>query len=468
MLRTKNRYVVRVSKTKGGVFLSKLCIFTLYFTVFLAIYLIFFPVMRKAYDGFDLEENLKRFSSNNNKKEEAKYLIDNLNLDCSSLKNKNFTHNSTLMLEYETWTFSTDSVIKSILDSSKKCNTIKSLFPFPTVPKSKEEKDFPLAYGIIVYYNFVQFLFMLSSIYEPQNHYCVAVSGSATREFKMLAQITSECFHNVHVLIRPPIFWGSFEIINSTYTCMEMLTKQSHWKYFQYLSGVDAPLKTNREMVRIFKQMNESANVEFLKYPYSRLRGKKMADSPVPIVKSSLSALVPREAADYMIQSNVTRQLLRFLKGTGIPDESFWGTVFGNVDVFPVPGAINSTQFLLEQAKIKRSSIDRQAKVYMTYYLSRYQVWKKTKFCQGKLSSGSCVYGPRDFSHLVSRPHLIAHKFYTNFQPAGYFCVLKEIRHRSIRGITAFEEYTYNKTPLVEVKSGKEYENLSHKLWLTA
>ena len=37
----------------------------------------------------------------------------------------------------------------------------------------------------------------------------------------------------------------------------------------------------------------------------------------------------------------------------------------------------------------------------------------------------SCVYGVQDLPRLMKQPHLVAHKFYLDFEPAGYFCVLK-------------------------------------------
>lgn len=43
----------------------------------------------------------------------------------------------------------------------------------------------------------------------------------------------------------------------------------------QYLSGVDVPLRTNLEMVQIFKQFNGSVHAEVLRYQRSRLGRKK-------------------------------------------------------------------------------------------------------------------------------------------------------------------------------------------------
>lgn len=46
--------------------------------------------------------------------------------------------------------------------------------------------------------------------------------------------------------------------------------------------------------------------------------------------KSSMSALIPREAADAIVASEKVRKLLLWLQPTQCPDETFWSTVAGN------------------------------------------------------------------------------------------------------------------------------------------
>ncbi|EYC12088.1 hypothetical protein Y032_0048g1604 [Ancylostoma ceylanicum] len=73
------------------------------------------------------------------------------------------------------------------------------------------------------------------------------------------------------------IEWCSFEIIEAIFECVVRLSKSTvQWKYIQILSGVDAPLKTNLEMVRIFKALNGSFNTEVLPFERYRLHGKRV------------------------------------------------------------------------------------------------------------------------------------------------------------------------------------------------
>ena len=57
---------------------------------------------------------------------------------------------------------------------------------------------------------------------------------------------------------------------------------------------------------------------------------EKFGEPPMPIWKSSMSALIPRQAANFIVDSLLTMKLIRWLEPSGCPDESFWATVTGN------------------------------------------------------------------------------------------------------------------------------------------
>uniref|UniRef100_A0A914VEN7 Uncharacterized protein n=1 Tax=Plectus sambesii TaxID=2011161 RepID=A0A914VEN7_9BILA len=84
-----------------------------------------------------------------------------------------------------------------LLDLMDDCSTFKSRFSFPSVTLSAEEADFPLAYGLIVYKNPEQVVRMLSSIYWPQNLYCITYDTKSTQLFKDILNKLPKCFPNV-------------------------------------------------------------------------------------------------------------------------------------------------------------------------------------------------------------------------------------------------------------------------------
>ncbi|VDK62591.1 unnamed protein product [Cylicostephanus goldi] len=99
----------------------------------------------------------------------------------------------------------------------------------------------------------------------------------------------------------------------------------------------------------------------------------------------------------------------------------------------------------------------------MHYYLARHQVWYGE--CGGKLVTASCVFGVDDLANILRQPHLIAHKMYLDFQPAAFFCVLKEIRERE-NNPKPLNLTLYAELPQVELSSGVPYEKLKHPLWM--
>ena len=53
-------------------------------------------------------------------------------------------------------------------------------------------------------------------------------------------------------------------------------------------------------------------------------------DAPLPLYKSSVSVIIPRDAAEFIAYSTITQDLLKFINGTGHSDETFWATLMGN------------------------------------------------------------------------------------------------------------------------------------------
>nr|CAD2197922.1 unnamed protein product [Meloidogyne enterolobii] len=165
-----------------------------------------------------------------------------------------------------------------------RCTRLKEKFPFIDEPLSEEEKEFPLAYGILVYKSAFQVYMMMSAIY-----------------------------HN----IKPPL---------------------TLWK-------------------------------------------------------SSMSSLVPREAANVLMASPKVHELMRFLQHSDCSDEAVWTTITGNPQELKIPGGFNAAAFHFERTeclKHKKGNItaiiEQEVKAMAerhpnepflpdNYYISRYQVW---------------------------------------------------------------------------------------------
>ncbi|KAK5981625.1 hypothetical protein GCK32_016148 [Trichostrongylus colubriformis] len=58
-------------------------------------------------------------------------------------------------------------------------------------------------------------------------------------------------------------------------------------------------------MVRILTALNGSFNTQIAPFERYRLNRKRMKDSPLPLIKSSLAATFSREAANFMSKNEV-------------------------------------------------------------------------------------------------------------------------------------------------------------------
>ncbi|KAK0402470.1 hypothetical protein QR680_016351 [Steinernema hermaphroditum] len=388
------------------------------------------------------------------------------NVDCGGVVGSN----DTAVQAAEQWTFDENLFMEGFYKYTDRCEAISKTFLFLDSPLSLEEYEYPLAYGLLVHSDAVQVMLLLGSVYQPQNQYCIAVSSSADEQFQTQMFELMECFPNIFVTLTQPVKWCEYSVLQGVLECVHYLTKlKADWKYYQYLSGVDLPLKTNLEMVRIFKKLNGSFNAGIHDLEGERYRQGK--EAPLPLWKSSLSATFSRESAEFLISNSKIRELRDYLKGTMCPDETFWATVAGNPDHIPMPGGFNASLW-------KEKLTGEWDKLYATnntvlltakagydlfqpekYYISRYQIWHGDA-CAGTFTGFSCAYGVKDLAALVKRPELVAHKLYFSVQPATYFCLYETVRRRAFLGNTDFNVDAYAELPGPKLLAGTPFEEL--------
>lgn len=141
-----------------------------------------------------------------------------------------------------------------------------------------------------------------------------------------------------------------------------------------------------------------------------------------------------------------------------------------------MPGGFNGKEFLkfknnasriltnkivkTRQNKTKREPGERF--MPSQYYISRYQIWSPNKACKGKYKLASCVFGVEDLPNLVKRAELVAHKFYLDFQPATYFCLLKNHWKRALnfKNQQKFNAKSYSEIAQVQLLHGKPYKDI--------
>uniref|UniRef100_A0A915C642 Kinesin motor domain-containing protein n=1 Tax=Parascaris univalens TaxID=6257 RepID=A0A915C642_PARUN len=380
--------------------------------------------------------------------------VDFSTIDCDALFSKNVYKTSRNIAKKYSYRFNKeDLILKSPMKD--RCSLIKQIFGFNETPLSKEEEEFPLAYAALVYKWTDEVFYMFSALYHPQNVYCIAIDRKSDPSFMSSVLLLGKCFPNIQIMTVDKVDYCGFSVIHAVVQCLHALTYSNRpWRYFQYLSNFDLPLKTNREMVRIFKRLNGSFNTEILEYPSDRLMGKKVETIPhgIKLYKSSLSATFSRESAEFIVNNEKARSILWFLKGTYCPDESLWTTIAGN-PTLRMPNGFDASRWL-RAINHNKASISATS---FPYYISRFQVWANSKYrhmCKGKFVHASCVYGVDDLHILDERPELIAHKFYLDYQPAAFFCLYRRVRERAIGDIENFNDAVYGAIPGPRVLRG--------------
>ena len=150
------------------------------------------------------------------------------------------------------------------IDITRDCSSFVEKRRYITHHLTEEERNFPIAYSMLVYTNVEQAERLLRAIYRPQNTYCIHVDAKTDDNiFNALSHI-GQCFDNVFVLNeRINVTWGQMSVLEPELLCMATLWKKNKlWKYFINLTGQEFPLKTNYELVKILTAYNGSNDVE--------------------------------------------------------------------------------------------------------------------------------------------------------------------------------------------------------------
>jgi len=126
------------------------------------------------------------------------------------------------------------------------------------------ERDFPIAFSLLMFKDVEQAERLLRAIYRPQNFYCIHVDAKSDESIYSAMQGVASCFENMHVLAtRVDVQWGFFSVLEPELLCMEHLWNRSAaWRYFVNLTGQEFPLRTNYELVRILQAYKGANDVE--------------------------------------------------------------------------------------------------------------------------------------------------------------------------------------------------------------
>ncbi|KAL8594816.1 hypothetical protein ACOMHN_047533 [Nucella lapillus] len=315
---------------------------------------------------------------------------------------------------------------------TRDCSSYRKTFGFRDMTYvSPHELSFPLAFSILVYKDAEQVERLLRAIYRPHNVYCIHVDAKAGDSFRKKVALFSRCLTNVFLSsVSVSVRWGTFSTLEAEVQCVRQLwTRPPLWRYYINLTGQEFPLKTNRELVQILTAF-QGANDITGDSTRDTHRWQHLPPPPhhLLVYKGSVHVAATRAFVDYALHSNVSRQLLAWLKrGVVVPDEVFYNTLNFNTHL-GVPGSVTDPQ-----------SYRHQPDSFM-----RYKIWQKasptsstsssssssssassssSSPCSGRFVRFICHFGVGDLSRLVGSSKMFANKFTYNFQPLAYDCL---------------------------------------------
>ncbi|XP_072554797.1 beta-1,3-galactosyl-O-glycosyl-glycoprotein beta-1,6-N-acetylglucosaminyltransferase 3-like [Paramormyrops kingsleyae] len=212
---------------------------------------------------------------------------------------------------------------------------------------SQEEKEFPIAYSMVIHENIEMFERLLRALYAPQNVYCIHIDQKCSKDFRNAVMSIVSCLPNVFVASRlESVVYASWSRVQADLNCMEDLLKSPvQWKYLLNTCGTDFPIKTNAEIVQSLKCLNgrnsmESEETSEYKKGRWQYHHNVTHDSvirtdirktPPPISTPMFSGnayfVVTREFLRHVLESQEVQNLLEWEKDTYSPDEHLWATL---------------------------------------------------------------------------------------------------------------------------------------------
>ncbi|XP_002740704.1 beta-1,3-galactosyl-O-glycosyl-glycoprotein beta-1,6-N-acetylglucosaminyltransferase-like [Saccoglossus kowalevskii] len=317
-------------------------------------------------------------------------------------------------------------------------------------PVTKEEQDFPLAFGILMYSSAHQVEQLLRTIYRPHNIYCIHVDRKSPAVLHRAMESISGCFDNVFISSRlEKVIYASVSQIHAEMNCQrDVLKRNKKWKYFIYLTGQEFPLKTNLEIVQILTEFHDLNDIDILKrtplldvnYKFRIEKGGMhrtghMKTEPCPIKtikKGIVHTALSRKFVEFLHTSVIAKRFLEWLIDTHGSDEYFFYSLAYLPEAPGGPGQVNLTH------SIKA--------------LSRLMVWKhhNATQCNGQYVRNICIFSWRDLAWLVTQPHLFANKFNVQYDSLVLKCLEEIINYRTFHpkpvNITLYQEYVNTRT----------------------
>ncbi|KAI1710202.1 core-2/I-Branching enzyme domain-containing protein [Ditylenchus destructor] len=357
---------------------------------------------------------------------------------------------------------------KDELDLPMDCDTVRQRNRFVEQPASLEEENFPIAISRVVHKDYRLLEMGLAANYAPQNWYCFAMDSKADIVFKERVLALSTCFPNVIVnQVHYRLDSNGHNMSASFVECLKNLAERSKkWEYVILVQNNDISVRTNEELVQIFKWFNGTNDVMIVPVPdderinynldwtfeglelfRNNTRNKIAPSGQTPqlkFAKGYAHSCFSRPAADFIVNElDVSKVLSQMEQPSYGVDEVFWPSLM-STEALGVPGGFT------------HECLDRG---FPVPHVTVYAIWiDKAKCRSGNWRHSVCVLGIEDLPYdFKNSNYLFVNKLMPGFDFGAIKCWFDELHYRTTvdRGLHRLDSTIYKQLPQVRYNAEK-------------
>ncbi|XP_030647277.1 beta-1,3-galactosyl-O-glycosyl-glycoprotein beta-1,6-N-acetylglucosaminyltransferase 4 [Chanos chanos] len=341
---------------------------------------------------------------------------------------------------------------KSIAALAEDCSKYTESRGYNDISVTDEERQFPLAYSLVVHKNIAMVERILRAIYAPHNIYCIHYDQKSSKAFIAAVKNLVKCFPNLFIASKlESVQYAHITRLKADLSCLSDLERSGvKWKYVINLCGQDFPLKPNYELVSEFKKLNganmletsrpselkkqrftfqhELKNVpyEYQQMPVITTRAKAPPPHNIEMFIGSAYFVLSREFVTYIQSSQLVKDFLEWSADTYSPDEHFWATL---ARVPGVPG---------ETLRSAPDVTDLKSKTRLVKW--SYLEGHLYPPCTGTHLRSVCIYGTAELRWLLDYGHWFANKFDPKVDPVLIKCLEEKLQEKRIRHLLKYEK----------------------------
>ncbi|XP_015239172.1 PREDICTED: beta-1,3-galactosyl-O-glycosyl-glycoprotein beta-1,6-N-acetylglucosaminyltransferase 4-like [Cyprinodon variegatus] len=328
---------------------------------------------------------------------------------------------------------------ESLIKTTEDCPFFMKHRGYGNMCISEEEKDFPIAYSLVVHKNAWMVEKLLRAVYSPSNIYCIHYDQKSSAQFMAAMEGLARCLPNVFISSkREAVYYASISRLKADLNCLsDLLISEVKWKYVINLCGQDFPLKSNMELVSELKLLKGSnmletskpsdlkkerflyhhelqeASFEYKKLPVKTQQEKTQPPHGIKMFIGNAYFVLSREFVEFTNSSAVVRDFLAWSEDTYSPDEHFWATL---VRLPGVPGG-------LPRSHPDVTDLMSKTRLVKWHYLEE----NLYPPCSGTHVRSVCIFGAAELYWLLNYGHWFANKFDPKVDPVLIQCLEEKL-----------------------------------------